>query len=141
MRAPEDPELVERAKRDPEAFGVLYDRYFARIYRFVYSRVRNQRLAEAVTAEIFFKALRHIRWYTNLDGPFSSWLRTMAVMTRGLRRHSPKPRRQSPPTDNGFQPTGCPAPLLPRLPTLSAAAAVPLPPVDDGPGIVYALGH
>src|SRR3989442_1710399 len=70
----EERELVERAKEDPDAFGALYDRYFPQIYRFAYSRVRDQSLAEDVTSEVFFKALRNIRRYTYSGHPFSSWL-------------------------------------------------------------------
>jgi len=50
-RAYEDG-LVERAKEDPAAFGELYDHYFGQIYRFVYSRIRNQEAAEDITAEV-----------------------------------------------------------------------------------------
>src|SRR2546428_2763057 len=70
----EERELVERAKEDPDAFGALYDRYFPQIYRFAYSRVRDQSLAEDVTSEVFFKALRNIKKYTYSGHPFSSWL-------------------------------------------------------------------
>ena len=70
----EERELVERAKEDPDAFGALYDRYFPQIYRFAYSRVRDQSLAEDVTSEVFFKALRNIKRYTYAGHPFSSWL-------------------------------------------------------------------
>ncbi len=70
----EDRDLVERAKHDPDAFGALYDRYFPQIYRFAYSRVRDQSLAEDVTSEVFFKALRNIKRYTYAGHPFSSWL-------------------------------------------------------------------
>jgi len=70
----EERELVERAKRDPEAFGVLYDRYFPQIYRFAYSRVRDQSLAEDVTSEVFFKALKNINRYSYGGHPFSAWL-------------------------------------------------------------------
>src|SRR5256714_7524033 len=70
----EERELVERAKEDPDAFGALYDRYFPQIYRFAYSRVRDQSLAEGVTSEVFFKALRNIKRYTCSGHPFSSWL-------------------------------------------------------------------
>ena len=70
----EERELVERAKEDPDAFGALYDRYFPQIYRFAYSRVRDQSLAEDVTSEVFFKALRNIKRYTYSGHPFSSWL-------------------------------------------------------------------
>ena len=70
----EERELVERAKEDPDAFGALYDRYFPQIYRFAYSRVRDQSLAEDVTSEVFFKALRNIKRFTYSGHPFSSWL-------------------------------------------------------------------
>ena len=70
----EERDLVERAKHDPDAFGALYDRYFPQIYRFAYSRVRDQSLAEDVTSEVFFKALRNIKRYTYSGHPFSSWL-------------------------------------------------------------------
>lgn len=75
----DERELVERAKRDPEAFGALYDRYFAQIYRFAYSRVRDQALAEDVTSEVFFKALRNLNGYTHAGHPFSSWLYQIAL--------------------------------------------------------------
>src|SRR2546429_5981465 len=51
----EERELVERAKRDPRQFGALYDRHFQQIYRFIYSRVREQTAAEDVTSEVFMK--------------------------------------------------------------------------------------
>jgi RNA polymerase sigma-70 factor (ECF subfamily) len=70
----EERELVERAKVDPDAFGALYDRYFPQIYRFAYSRLRDQSLAEDVTSEVFFKALKNIKRYTYSGHPFSSWL-------------------------------------------------------------------
>ena len=71
--------LVERAKSDPDAFGLLYDRYFLQIYRFTYSRLRDQSLAEDVTSEVFFKALKNIKRYTYSGHPFSSWLYQIAV--------------------------------------------------------------
>ena len=70
----EERDLVERAKEDPDAFGAVYDRYFPQIYRFAYSRVRDQSLAEDVTSEVVFKALRNIKRYTYSGHPFSSWL-------------------------------------------------------------------
>jgi len=75
----DERELVERAKSDPEAFGALYDRYFPQIYRFTYSRLRDQPLAEDVTSEVFFKALRNIKSYTYSGHPFSAWLYQIAL--------------------------------------------------------------
>ena len=75
----EERELVERAKEDPDAFGALYDRYFPQIYRFAYSRVHDQSLAEDVTSEVFFKALKNIKRYTYSGHPFSSWLYQITI--------------------------------------------------------------
>jgi RNA polymerase sigma-70 factor (ECF subfamily) len=71
--------LVERAKQDPAAFGELYDRHFLQIYRFVYSRVRDQTVAEDVTSEVFVKALRSIGRYQDTGRPFSAWLYQISV--------------------------------------------------------------
>lgn len=77
-RAYED-DLVERAKLDPEAFGELYDHYVGQIYRFVYSRLRVQDVAEDVTSEVFIKALRAIHRYKPSGHPFSAWLYQISV--------------------------------------------------------------
>lgn len=77
---PEDEEgLIARAKEDPECFGALYDRYFPQIYRYVASRVRDRHIAEDITSEVFFKALRAIGRYRSSGHPFSSWLYQIAV--------------------------------------------------------------
>jgi RNA polymerase sigma-70 factor (ECF subfamily) len=71
--------LVEAAKSDPEAFGVLYDRHVDGVYRFVYNRLRNQQAAEDVTAEVFVKALRAIGRYKVSGRPFRAWLYQIAA--------------------------------------------------------------
>jgi RNA polymerase sigma-70 factor (ECF subfamily) len=70
---------VERAKSDPAAFGELYDRYSARIYRFVRSRIHDDGLAEDVTADVFMSALRGIKNYQDQGRPFSCWLYRIAA--------------------------------------------------------------
>jgi len=72
-------QLVERAKVDAGAFGELYDHYFGQIYRFVYSRLRDQDAAEDVTSEVFFKALRAIGKYRPSGHPFSAWLYQISI--------------------------------------------------------------
>ena len=79
--APSDLDLAVRSRIDPEAFGVLYDRYCDRIYRFVYSRVRDPGNAEDLTAEVFFKALRGITTYHPSAGSFSAWIFRIARNT------------------------------------------------------------
>lgn len=44
-----------RTHRDAEAFGRLYDRYVAHIYRFVYLKLPSKEAAEDVTSETFLR--------------------------------------------------------------------------------------
>ncbi len=73
-----DHELVERAKTDQEAFGVLYERYVAKIYNYVYYRTGNHHDAEDLTAMVFYRAMRHIQGYTERGVPFQAWLYRIA---------------------------------------------------------------
>ena len=66
---------------DAEAFGELYDRYIERIYVFIYRKVGNHAVAEDLTADTFFKALRNIgRLERQRDTPLN-WLNTIARNT------------------------------------------------------------
>lgn len=87
----EERNLVERAKRDPREFGALYDRHFQQIYRFVYSRVREQTAAEDVTSEVFIKALKAIPRYQDTGRPFAAWLYQIAVNAIADRYRSLRP--------------------------------------------------
>ncbi len=70
-----EEDLVRRAqRREPEAFGQLYEEHFDRIYRYVVLRVRNQADAEDITQQVFLKALENIGSYRWRGMPFSSWL-------------------------------------------------------------------
>lgn len=70
--------LVERAKTEPEAFGLLYERYVDKIYNYVYYRTGNHHDAEDLTAKVFHQALRFIPRYMQRGAPFSSWLYRIA---------------------------------------------------------------
>ncbi|MCX7855272.1 MAG: sigma-70 family RNA polymerase sigma factor [Anaerolineae bacterium] len=74
----EERELVERAKRDPEAFGLLYERYVAQIYRYLYYRTGNHQDAEDLTARTFYRALEHLPRYQERGLPFTAWLYRIA---------------------------------------------------------------
>lgn len=70
--------LIERAKRDPDAFGVLYERYVDRIYNYVFYRVGDSYEAEDLTARVFYRALAHIQEYHQRGLPFAAWLYRIA---------------------------------------------------------------
>ncbi len=49
-----------RAKKDPDAFGEVYDMYVTRIYRFIYFKVASAEQAEDLTSETFLKAWQYL---------------------------------------------------------------------------------
>ncbi len=51
--------LVTRRK-DPKAFGELYDLYVEKIFRFVYYKISNREEAEDLTGDIFLKAWQYL---------------------------------------------------------------------------------
>jgi RNA polymerase sigma-70 factor (ECF subfamily) len=73
-----DTELVEQAKKDPAAFGALYERYVTKVYNYVYYRVGNHQDAEDLTSRTFFRALKHIRHYEDRGAPVSAWFYRIA---------------------------------------------------------------
>ena len=71
--------LVELARNgDSEAFGLLYDHYHPQVYRFLYYRVGSQVLAEDLTSDTFFRALRSMSNFRWQGKDFGAWLMTIA---------------------------------------------------------------
>ena len=71
--------LVERAKNDTGAFVELYDWYYPKIFGYVLRRTANIEIAQDVTSEVFFKALKNLGQFRWRDIPFSSWLYRIAT--------------------------------------------------------------
>ncbi|MFO7537264.1 MAG: sigma-70 family RNA polymerase sigma factor [Chloroflexota bacterium] len=71
-------ELIERAKKDQEAFGQLYERYADRIHNYIYYRTSNQADAEDLTARVFMRAMKHMPNFEYQGVPFSAWLYRIA---------------------------------------------------------------
>jgi len=71
--------LVELARGgDSEAFGLLYDHYHVSVYRFLFYRTRSAPLAEDLTSETFFRALRNMKNFRWQGKDFGAWLMTIA---------------------------------------------------------------
>lgn len=49
-----------RTRKDPEAFGQLYDLYIQKIYRFVYFKLNNKEESEDLTSEVFLKVWHYL---------------------------------------------------------------------------------
>lgn|GEM_PF-122289 len=71
--------LVERARRNPAAFGDIYVRYHDRIYTYIYSRTHDREIAEDITADTFVLALEGIGKYEWRNVPFGAWLFRIAA--------------------------------------------------------------
>lgn len=71
-----------RAKKDPEAFGEIYDRYSRRLYRFIYFKVQTAEQAEDLTSETFLKAWQYLKdkkEVPNLQALLYSVARTVVI--------------------------------------------------------------
>ncbi len=93
MKHPSDAELVAQAQEDPEAFGALYERYVAKIYRYHYYRTGDVHDAEDLAARTFYRALKALPRYEERGLPFGAWLYRIAhnTVANWLRDRSRRP--------------------------------------------------
>ncbi len=94
-----DAEVIEQAKGDPEAFGVLYERFVERIYNYVYYRVGNHYDAEDLTARTFQRALANVANFETRGVPISAWFYRIAH-NLVANFHRDRSRRQTIPLDS-----------------------------------------
>lgn len=72
-------DLVQRARSDAEAFGLLYDRYYSRILRYCLHRLFVREVAEDVTSAVFLDVARQIRRFPGTtEDDFANWLYAIA---------------------------------------------------------------
>ena len=74
----EESALIEQSKKDPAAFGVLYDRYVDRIYGYALRETGSGAAAQDVTAATFERALLHIRRFRATEKGIAPWLYRIA---------------------------------------------------------------
>lgn len=75
----EEEKLIQKAQKgEQNAFGELYDKYFPKIYRFIFLKVSKRPDAEDLSHQVFLSAWRNIHTYESRGFPFSSWLYRIA---------------------------------------------------------------
>ncbi len=92
----EDGYIVHRClKGEPEAFGLLIDRYKEAIYAFAYVKLRNFHDAEDVAQEVFIKAYRKLASLKQYDS-FLAWLYSIAsdLCRKWIRSQARRPDRE-----------------------------------------------
>jgi RNA polymerase sigma-70 factor (ECF subfamily) len=70
--------LIQAAQTNPSRFGVLYNRYYEQIFRFIYQRTADEDLCADLCAQTFIKAMQNLSKYSYKGVPFSAWLYTIA---------------------------------------------------------------
>ena len=71
-------QLIELAKNDSNAFGLLYDHYVDVVYSFVLRRNQDEQLAQEITAVTFEKALKNLARFQWQGFGLRPWLLRIA---------------------------------------------------------------
>lgn len=74
----QEQQLVDEAKREPARFQALYNKYYERIFLFVWQRMDDKEVAHDVTSQVFLKAMLNLHKYEFKGVPFASWLYRIA---------------------------------------------------------------
>lgn len=70
--------LIEQAKTDAEAFGILFDRYYPKMLGYTIRRVGSVPAAEDIVAETFMNAMRGLPKFRWQGVSIEAWLYTIA---------------------------------------------------------------
>jgi RNA polymerase sigma factor (sigma-70 family) len=87
----DDAEMIERSGHEPEAFGPIFDAYFAEIHRYVARRIGTD-AADDIAAETFAIAFRRRGDYDTSRPNARPWL--YGIATRLIGRHRRDERRK-----------------------------------------------
>lgn len=74
----EDHKLVEQAKKNRHAFSALYDKYYVRVFQFIYKRISDKETSADLCSQTFLKAMLHLSKYQDRGAPLIAWLLRIA---------------------------------------------------------------
>lgn len=90
----EEQAILEAARKKPERFSPIYDRYYKPVFVFIYQRVNDSEVAGDLTSQVFLKALLNLKRYEYRGYPFSTWLFRIALNEANLFFRSQKRSRE-----------------------------------------------
>ena len=71
--------VIEQAKNEPAAFGVLYEKYFNRIFSFIYNQTDNEELTADLCSQTFLLVLNNLKRFEFRGFPVSAWFYRIAA--------------------------------------------------------------
>lgn len=66
--------FIEKARKEPEAFGKIFDEYYPKIFSYTLKRVVDIKVAEDITSEVFFKAFSKLWQFRWRNISFLCWI-------------------------------------------------------------------
>ena len=88
--ASSETQLILAAKTNPQIFAQLYESHYSRILNYIYRRTLDISVAEELTSNTFFKALRSLVDFRG--GSFRAWLYKIATNELRMRWRAEKHR-------------------------------------------------
>lgn len=79
MKDIHEKELVGRAKKDPQAFGEIFDKYYDPIFGYILKRTGDAHVSQDIVSSTFFKALDRLWQFRWRGVSISSWLYRIAT--------------------------------------------------------------
>jgi RNA polymerase sigma-70 factor, ECF subfamily len=108
MSLPEQNELENLNRLEPQIVGAIYDRYFPEVYRFVRYRLSDEHVAEDIASDVFVRLLEAVESGRGPQTNLKAWLLATAshIVTDHLRKDYRRPESELPET----MPDGAPDP-------------------------------
>ena len=75
----EDATFIRAAQAEPEAFGLIYQRYVDRVYAYMRTRLASEHDAADLTQQVFIRAFQGLPKYRSGRAPFAAWLFRIAA--------------------------------------------------------------
>lgn len=81
-----------RAVNDPEAFALLYDEFFPRLYKYAFYRLGDAAMAEDLVADVFERIFEQLPTFNPTIAPIGAWIfgiarHTLVDLLRKQRRN------------------------------------------------------
>lgn len=93
--AESDDALVRAALGEPAAFGLLYERYYDRVYRYCRARTASHEDAADLAQQVFMRAFDNLHRFRPRGSTFAAWLfrvaQNLAIDAARRKRHQTIP--------------------------------------------------